>query len=141
MPLCQQDLKYTDCSKKGCPGYDTKLHLMVKHQLWRSGEFRVLLHCSYSQVPYNYKLIVLSIVTWSYHFNQSLMLASFLSTNLNFDGSGIVGYFYFISVLYFMFFLFYYFNFINLLISMGSLVVINMIEVFWLRTFFWLIPC
>ena len=33
--------------------YDTKLHLMVKLQFWRSGERRVMLYCHYSQVNFN----------------------------------------------------------------------------------------
>ena len=32
------------------PGYDVKLHLVAKYQLWSSGECGVPLHCHYSQV-------------------------------------------------------------------------------------------
>ena len=33
-----------------CPGYDTKLHLMVRLQLWNFGKCGVPLHCHHSQV-------------------------------------------------------------------------------------------
>ena len=33
-----------------CPGYDVKLHLVARYQLWNSGECGVPLHCHYSQV-------------------------------------------------------------------------------------------
>ena len=33
-----------------CPGYDVKLHLVARYQLWSSGECGVPLHCHYSQV-------------------------------------------------------------------------------------------
>ena len=39
--------------KKVCPGYDIKLNLMMWLHLCRSGEYRLLLHCYYSQVDYN----------------------------------------------------------------------------------------
>ena len=32
------------------PEYNTKMHLMVRHQFWRSEECGVSLHCHYSQV-------------------------------------------------------------------------------------------
>ena len=35
---------------KGCPGYDTKLHLMVRLQFWRFGECGVPLNCLYFPV-------------------------------------------------------------------------------------------
>ena len=49
---------YTDCRggiipfhpKRGCPGYDTKLHLMVRFQFWSSRVCGVLLQCPYSHV-------------------------------------------------------------------------------------------
>ena len=37
-------------TKKGCPGYGTKLNQVVKFQFWSSGEHGVVLHCHYSQV-------------------------------------------------------------------------------------------
>ena len=51
-----QGLKYTICnpsrrvrsSLMGCPEYETKLHLMIRLQFWRSGECGVPLHCHYS---------------------------------------------------------------------------------------------
>ena len=36
--------------EKECPGYDTKLHLILKLQFWRSRECGVALHCYYSKV-------------------------------------------------------------------------------------------
>ena len=36
--------------KMWCLGHNTKLHLMVRFQFWKSGEFEVLLHYHYSQV-------------------------------------------------------------------------------------------
>ena len=38
-----------DSPQKGCPEYDTKLHLMVKLYFWSSEERVVALHCHYSQ--------------------------------------------------------------------------------------------
>ena len=35
--------------KKRCPGYDTKLHLVVRFQFWWYKFCEVLLHCHYSQ--------------------------------------------------------------------------------------------
>ena len=32
------------------PGYDPKLHLMVRLHFWRSGEYGVHLHCHYFKV-------------------------------------------------------------------------------------------
>ena len=34
----------------GCPGYDTKLHMMAMFHFWRFGECRIPLHWHYSQV-------------------------------------------------------------------------------------------
>ena len=57
-PSWRPGLDYADCincreirpaSKIKCSGYDTKLHLMVRLQFWRSGEYRVPLHCHYFQ--------------------------------------------------------------------------------------------
>ena len=39
--------------KKKCPVYDTKLHLMVKLQFWRSVEFGVPLHCHYALIHFD----------------------------------------------------------------------------------------
>ena len=36
--------------QKRCPGYDSKLHLMVRLYFWSSGECGVPFHCHYSQV-------------------------------------------------------------------------------------------
>ena len=36
-----------------CPGYDIKLHLVVRLQSWSSRGFKVPLHCHYSQVHSN----------------------------------------------------------------------------------------
>ena len=55
MPDSGQGLGYADgipCrdpAKKGCPTYDTKLHLM-RLMFWRFGEFRVPLCFHYCQV-------------------------------------------------------------------------------------------
>ena len=35
---------------KNSGGYDVKLHLVARFQLWNSGECGVPLHCHYSQV-------------------------------------------------------------------------------------------
>ena len=34
--------------KKRCPGYDTKLHLIIRFQFWSSGKCEVPHHCCYS---------------------------------------------------------------------------------------------
>ena len=48
---CLYPLKRSKTSlKKGCPGYDTKLHLMVRLQFWRSKECGVFCHCHYFTV-------------------------------------------------------------------------------------------
>ena len=39
--------------KWGCPGYVTRLHLMVRLEFWRSGECGVLFHCHYSHVHFD----------------------------------------------------------------------------------------
>ena len=36
--------------KKGCPGYDTKLHLVVTLQFWNSEEYGVHFNHHYSQL-------------------------------------------------------------------------------------------
>ena len=50
-------VEYADCiSTEGydplneCPGYETKLHLMMRLQFWSFGGWGVLLHCHNSQV-------------------------------------------------------------------------------------------
>ena len=47
-------------TKRACPGYDIKLHLIMRIQFWRSWEYGVLLRCHYSHVhsdPDRYYLI------------------------------------------------------------------------------------
>ena len=65
MPLFRWGLEYADClppadgktpSKKGCPGYDTKLLLIVKLQFWSSGKWGVPIHRHYFQVHSNPEL-------------------------------------------------------------------------------------
>ena len=48
--ICSRRLRPALPQKKECPGYNTKLHLVVRFQLWRSGECRVCIHCHYSQI-------------------------------------------------------------------------------------------
>ena len=57
-----RDLEYADsipCRgvtplyKKGCSEYKTKLHLMMRHHMWKSRERGVHYHCYYSQVHSN----------------------------------------------------------------------------------------
>ena len=43
---------------KECSGYDTKLHLVVGLQFWRSGECRIPLHSHYSQVHSGLRVVV-----------------------------------------------------------------------------------
>ena len=59
-----QSLEYTDCwyrreirpfttttnNKKECPGYDIKLHLIVRLHFWSVGKRGVAIHCHYSLV-------------------------------------------------------------------------------------------
>ena len=48
-----------------CPGYDTKLHLILRFQSWSSRKCGVLLHCHYSQVHFNLKwLYLLGFYLW-----------------------------------------------------------------------------
>ena len=55
---CRWGLEYADCipcrglrpPQKGYPGHDTKLHLMVKPQFWKSRECGIPLRCHYSHV-------------------------------------------------------------------------------------------
>ena len=54
--LCQKDFEYADYTQcrevppqRGCPGYDTELHLMVRLQFWSTEECWVLPHCHYLQ--------------------------------------------------------------------------------------------
>ena len=45
--ICQQYSLKTGktSSKRGCPGYDIELHLMVIILFWRSREYEVYFHC------------------------------------------------------------------------------------------------
>ena len=53
IPLSQQGLDCIITTKKGCPEYDIKLHLVVKLQFGISGEDGVPLPYHYSQVHSN----------------------------------------------------------------------------------------
>ena len=44
---------HTHTHTNDCPGYNTKLHLMVRIQFWNLGECRVPLHCHYSHVNFD----------------------------------------------------------------------------------------
>ena len=48
---CHWCPEYANCtpSQMRCPGYDTKLHLIVRLQFWRSGKCGEPFHCHYSQ--------------------------------------------------------------------------------------------
>ena len=48
--LCTLCRRLRPTPKMRCLGYDTKLYLMVRLQMWRSKECWVPLHCHYSQV-------------------------------------------------------------------------------------------
>ena len=39
----------TPLTKKGCPGYDTELYMLVRLQFWRFDISNVAVHCHYSQ--------------------------------------------------------------------------------------------
>ena len=66
--LSERGLEYTDCipfigvrpppKKWGCPGYDTKLHLVVRLQFWKSVEYRIPLQQHYSLVHSEISVLV-----------------------------------------------------------------------------------